>query len=127
MSPSPPVLGIIQAGGAGGRPDVLTRERAKPAVAFAGSYRLIDFPLSSLSGSAIPDVWVSVAYLASSLDRHLAQGRPWDLDRTRGGLALLGRECGSPPGPRSRPVHGWSRARSPTDPAVHRDPVSVAD
>lgn len=65
--------------------DVLTRERAKPALPFAGCYKLIDFALSSLANSGIPDVWVSVSFLASTLDPYLAQGRPWDLDRTRGG------------------------------------------
>ena len=85
MERFPRVLGLIQAGGAGARLDVLTRERAKPAVAFGGSYKLIDFPLSSFAGSGISDVWVSVSYLASTLDPYIAQGRPWDLDRTRGG------------------------------------------
>ena len=85
MERFPRVLGLIQAGGSGSRLDVLTRERAKPAVAFAGSYKLIDFPLSSFAGSGISDVWVSVSYLASTLDPYIAQGRPWDLDRTRGG------------------------------------------
>lgn len=85
MDRFPRVLGVIQAGGAGSRMDVLTRERAKPALPFAGCYKLIDFALSSFAGSGIPDVWVSVSYLASTLDPYLAQGRPWDLDRTRGG------------------------------------------
>lgn len=85
MDRFPRVLAIIQAGGAGSRMDVLTRERAKPALPFAGCFKLIDFALSSLAGSGIPDVWVSVSYLASTLDPYLAQGRPWDLDRTRGG------------------------------------------
>ena len=85
MERFPRVLGLIQAGGAGSRLDVLTRERAKPALAFGGSYKLIDFPLSSFASSGISDVWVSVSYLASTLDPYIAQGRPWDLDRTRGG------------------------------------------
>lgn len=74
--------------------DVLTRERAKPALPFAGSYQLIDFALSNLANSQIPHVWVSVQYQAGSLDRHLAQGRPWDLDRTRGGYRRLVPEAG---------------------------------
>ena len=80
--------------------DVLTRERAKPALAFAGSYKLIDFPLSSFAGSGIPDVWVSVSYLASTLDPYIAQGRPWDLDRTRGGYR------------RVVPEEGWTSSES---------------
>ena len=70
---TPRLLAIVQAGGKGSRMDVLTRERAKPALPFAGSYQLIDFALSNLAHSRIPDVWVSVQYQAGSLDRHLAQ------------------------------------------------------
>ena len=94
MEASPRVLGITQAGGQGSRMDVLTRERAKPALAFAGSYKLIDFALSSFAHSHISDVWVSVAYLAASLDPYIAHGRPWDLDRTRGGYRRLVPEQG---------------------------------
>jgi glucose-1-phosphate adenylyltransferase len=83
------ILAIIQAGGAGGRMDVLTLERAKPALPFAGSYQLLDFPLSNLVNSAIDDVWLSVAYQASALEEQVRNGRPWDLDRTHGGLRLL--------------------------------------
>ena len=83
------ILAIIQAGGAGGRMDVLTRERAKPALPFAGVYRLIDFPLSNLSHSGISEVWLSLQYQGASLEDPVANGRPWDLDRTRGGLRLL--------------------------------------
>src|SRR3954471_10033992 len=45
------ILAVVQAGGAGGRMDVLTLERAKPALPFAGSYQLLDFPLSNLVGA----------------------------------------------------------------------------
>ncbi|MBA2478328.1 MAG: NTP transferase domain-containing protein, partial [Sporichthyaceae bacterium] len=83
------VLALVLAGGAGSRMDVLTRERAKPALPFGGSYRLIDFPLSNLHHSGIDDVWLAVQYQARSLDEEVANGRPWDLDRTRGGLRLL--------------------------------------
>ncbi len=69
--------------------DVLTRERAKPALPFAGIYQLVDFPLSNLAHSGITDVWLSVQYLGSSLEQEVANGRPWDLDRNRGGLRLL--------------------------------------
>ncbi len=89
FSRSPRILGIVQAGGQGSRMEVLTRERAKPALPFAGSYRLIDFALSNLGNSSIPDVWVSVQYQAGSLDTHLSGGRPWDLDRSRGGYRRL--------------------------------------
>lgn len=83
------VLAIIQAGGAGGRMDVLTRERAKPALPFAGVYQLVDFPLSNLAHSGISQVWLSLQYQGHSLAEAVANGRPWDLDRTWGGLRLL--------------------------------------
>ncbi len=83
------ILAIIQAGGSGGRMDVLTLERAKPALPFAGSYQLLDFPLSNLVNSGIDDVWLSVQYQASALEEQVRNGRPWDLDRTHGGLRLL--------------------------------------
>jgi glucose-1-phosphate adenylyltransferase len=83
------VLAIIQAGGVGGRMDVLTRERAKPALPFAGVYQLIDFPLSNLTHSGISDVWLSVQFQGTTLQDEVANGRPWDLDRNLGGLRLL--------------------------------------
>jgi glucose-1-phosphate adenylyltransferase len=83
------VLAIIQAGGLGGRMDVLTRERAKPALPFAGVYQLVDFPLSNLTHSGITDVWLSLQFQGSTLEEEVANGRPWDLDRNRGGLRLL--------------------------------------
>ena len=70
------ILAIIQAGGAGGRMDVLTLERAKPALPFAGSYRLLDFPLSNLVNSGVDDVWLSVQYQASALEEQVHNGRP---------------------------------------------------
>ncbi|HEX2072438.1 MAG TPA: sugar phosphate nucleotidyltransferase [Geodermatophilus sp.] len=85
----PRVLVLVLAGGAGGRLELLTERRAKPAVPFAGVYRLVDFPLSNCQHSAIADVWVSVQFHPASLAKHLANGRPWDLDRTRGGLMAL--------------------------------------
>ena len=88
MTPRP-ILALIQAGGAGGRMDVLTRERAKPALPFAGVYQLVDFPLSNLAHSGVSDVWLSVQFQGSTLEEQVANGRPWDLDRTSGGLRLL--------------------------------------
>ncbi|MGY1689397.1 glucose-1-phosphate adenylyltransferase family protein [Geodermatophilus sp. SYSU D01105] len=85
----PRVLVLVLAGGAGGRLELLTEQRAKPAVPFAGVYRLIDFPLSNCQHSHVADVWVSVQYHPTSLSQHLANGRPWDLDRTAGGLLVL--------------------------------------
>src|SRR3954451_6538877 len=87
--PKTRIVAVIQAGGAGGRMDVLTRERAKPALPFAGVYQLLDFPLSNLAHSGITDVWLSVQYQGSTLEEQVSDGRPWDLDRTHGGLRLL--------------------------------------
>jgi len=83
------VLALVQAGGAGGRMDVLTRERAKPSLPFAGVFQLVDFPLSNLAHSGIDDVWLSVQFQGSSIEGQVANGRPWDLDRNRGGLRIL--------------------------------------
>jgi glucose-1-phosphate adenylyltransferase len=83
------ILVLVLAGGAGGRLELLTENRAKPAVPFAGVYRLIDFSLSNCEHSGIADVWVSVQFHPTSLSEHLSNGRPWDLDRTSGGLMTL--------------------------------------
>jgi glucose-1-phosphate adenylyltransferase len=82
-------LAVVLAGGAGGRLELLTHDRAKPAVSFAGTHRLIDFPLSNCANSGLSDVWVAQAFNPISLSDHLANGRPWDLDRTTGGLLIL--------------------------------------
>jgi len=82
-------LALILAGGKGSRLEVLTEERAKPTVPFAGTYRLIDFALSNCIHSRLSDVWVIEQYQLHSLNDHLANGRPWDLDRTYGGLQVL--------------------------------------
>ena len=87
--PAARVLALILAGGEGSRLEVLTEERAKPAMPYAGVYRLIDFPLSNCVHSRISDVWVLAQYQPHSLNDHLSNGRPWDLDRTHGGLRLM--------------------------------------
>ena len=83
------VLVIVLAGGAGSRLGPLTERRAKPAVPFAGMFRLIDVALSNVAHSGLTDVWIVEQYEPHDLNDHLANGRPWDLDRTRGGLRLL--------------------------------------
>jgi glucose-1-phosphate adenylyltransferase len=85
----PRVLALVLAGGEGGRLGDLTEERAKPALPYGGVYRLIDFPLSNCRHSGIGDVWVLQQFQPHSLTEHLANGRPWDLDRTHGGLRVL--------------------------------------
>lgn len=82
-------LAFVLAGGEGNRLDVLTEDRAKPAMPFAGVYRLIDFPLSNCMHSGISDVWIAQQYEPHSLNDHIANGRPWDLDKTHGGLRIL--------------------------------------
>ena len=89
------VLAVIQAGGKGGRMDVLTRERAKPALPWGGTHRLVDFPLSSLVYGGFNDVWVSVEYQVASIDQYLSGGRPWDLDSSRGGFRRMVPQTGS--------------------------------
>ncbi|MEI5672164.1 MULTISPECIES: glucose-1-phosphate adenylyltransferase family protein [unclassified Nocardioides] len=89
------VLALIQAGGAGGRMDVLTRERAKPALPLAGVFQLVDVPLSNLAHSGVTDVWLSLQFQGSTLEEQVANGRPWDLDRNHGGLRLLMPQQGS--------------------------------
>lgn len=73
---------VILAGGEGNRLGVLTAKRAKPAVPFAGKYRLIDFTLSNCVNSGIFDVMVLTQYRPHSLNDHIGAGQPWDLDRT---------------------------------------------
>jgi len=80
---------MVLAGWQGSRMEVLTEHRAKPAMPFAGVYRLIDFPLSNLRHSGISDVWVAAQYEIQTVNDILAHGRPWDLDRTRGGLRVI--------------------------------------
>lgn len=83
------VVALILAGGAGTRLGVLSEQRAKPAVPFAGRFRIIDFTLSNCVNSGITNVAVLTQYLPRSLNEHIGIGRPWDLDRTHGGVRLM--------------------------------------
>lgn len=85
----PRTLLIVMAGGKGSRLDVLTVGRAKPSLPVGGTARLIDVALSNAAHSGLRDVWVVQQYEPHLLNEHLAGGRPWDLDRTRGGLSVL--------------------------------------
>src|SRR3954454_16006481 len=97
-------LVVVLAGGAGGRLELLTHERAKPAVSFAGTHRLIDFPLSNCLNAGLSDVWIAQQFNPISLSDHLASGRPWARPGRWGGLITRrpGRAKdaggGSPPG-----------------------------
>jgi glucose-1-phosphate adenylyltransferase len=84
-----PVLTLILAGGEGERLSVLSQVRAKPGVPFGGKYRIIDFALSNVVNSGLTDVAVLTQYAPRSLIDHIGVGRPWDLDRSHGGVALL--------------------------------------
>ncbi|UYZ65052.1 glucose-1-phosphate adenylyltransferase family protein [Hymenobacter weizhouensis] len=90
------VLALVLAGGKGSRMGPLTEHRAKPALPFAGTYKLIDFALSNCVNSGIFDVWVLEEYELHTLNDHLSNGRPWDLDRTYGGLRVLPPYTGGP-------------------------------
>jgi glucose-1-phosphate adenylyltransferase len=83
------VLTLILAGGEGERLSILSEVRAKPGVPFGGKYRIIDFALSNAVNSGLTDVGILTQYAPRSLIDHIGVGRPWDLDRSRGGVALL--------------------------------------
>ncbi|MET8956236.1 glucose-1-phosphate adenylyltransferase [Streptomyces sp. NPDC004533] len=71
MRGGPSVLGIVLAGGEGKRLMPLTADRAKPAVTFGGTYRLVDFVLSNLVNADILRICVLTQYKSHSLDRHI--------------------------------------------------------
>ncbi|WP_157559499.1 glucose-1-phosphate adenylyltransferase family protein [Nocardioides sp. Soil777] len=100
------VLALVQAGGQGGRMDVLTRERAKPALPYGGVHRLVDFALSALVHADLVDVWVSLEYQVTSIDDYLSGGRPWSLDRNRGGFRRMVPQTGTGPATESGFAHG---------------------
>ncbi len=83
------VLAMVLAGGEGERLSILSGMRAKPAVPFGGKYRIIDFTLSNCVNSDIDNVVVLTQYNPHSLNDHIGAGRPWDLDRSTGGVRLL--------------------------------------
>ncbi|CAM3214804.1 glucose-1-phosphate adenylyltransferase [Streptobacillus felis] len=83
------VLAMILAGGRGSRLDILSEERVKPSVPFAGKFRIIDFTLSNCSNSGIYDVALLTQYLPLSLNEHIGSGKPWDFDRRDSSITLL--------------------------------------
>lgn len=80
---------MILAGGVGSRLSILSQKRAKPAVPFGGKYRIIDFTLSNCVNSGIDDIGILTQYRPLSLNEHIGNGQPWDLDRREGGVTLL--------------------------------------
>jgi glucose-1-phosphate adenylyltransferase len=67
------VLTVLLAGGKGSRLDPLTRDRAKPAVPFAGMYRIVDFALSNCINSRLFNILALTQYKSLSLEHHIAQ------------------------------------------------------
>ncbi len=82
-------VAMLLAGGQGSRLGVLTSRVAKPAVAYGGKYRIIDFPLSNCVNSGIDTVGVLTQYQPLALNRYIGSGQPWDLDRLNGGVHIL--------------------------------------
>ena len=83
------MIAMLLAGGQGSRLGVLTEKVAKPAVAFGGKYRIIDFPLSNCINSGIDTVGVLTQYQPLRLNTHIGIGIPWDLDCNEGGVTVL--------------------------------------
>ena len=83
------MIAMLLAGGQGSRLGVLTSKVAKPAVAFGGKYRIIDFPLSNCINSGIDTVGVLTQYQPLRLNTHIGIGIPWDLDKNIGGVSVL--------------------------------------
>ena len=83
------MIAMLLAGGQGSRLGVLTAKVAKPAVAFGGKYKIIDFPLSNCINSGIDTVGVLTQYQPLRLNSHIGIGIPWDLDRNIGGVTVL--------------------------------------
>ncbi len=104
-------LVMIMAGGASENLSVLTAVRAEPAIPFGGKFRIIDFTLSNCVNSSLYHVALLTQYMPRSLNDHVGVGKPWDLDRSQGGVRLLQPYLG--PG-----QSGWQRG---TADAVRRN------
>lgn len=83
------MVALLLAGGQGSRLKLLTKDIAKPAVAFGGKYRIIDFALSNATNSDISDIAILTQYKPFELNAHLGIGAPWDFDTNAGGLVKL--------------------------------------
>jgi glucose-1-phosphate adenylyltransferase len=105
------VLAMIMAGGASEALSVLTVVRSEPSIPFGGKYRIIDFALSNCVNSAIFNVALLTQHMPRSLNDHVGVGKPWDLDRSQGGVRLLQPYLG-------RDISGWQQG---TADAVRRN------
>ncbi len=114
---NPDVWAIILAGGPGERLNVLSEHRAIPAVPFAGKYRIIDFVLSNCVNSGLDNLMVLTQYQPLSLHQHIGNGKPWDLDRLRGGVRVVAPYQG-------RKEAGWDRG---TAHAVYQNLEEIYD
>jgi len=83
------VLAVVLAGGMGERLSILSQQRAKPAVPFAGKYRIIDFTLSNCVNSGAHNIIVLTQYQPVSLTEHIGIGTPWGLATPDRNIRLL--------------------------------------
>jgi glucose-1-phosphate adenylyltransferase len=83
------IIAMLLAGGQGSRLGILTTHVAKPAIAFGGKYKIIDFTLSNCINSGIDTVGVLTQYQPLKLNSHIGIGIPWDLDKNYGGVSIL--------------------------------------
>ncbi len=83
------MMAMLLAGGQGSRLGIMTMDKAKPAVAFGGKYRIIDFPMSNCVNSGVETVGVLTQYQPLTLNKHIGIGMPWDLDTKYGGVSVL--------------------------------------
>jgi glucose-1-phosphate adenylyltransferase len=102
---------MIMGGGASEALSVLTAVRSEPSIPFGGKYRIIDFPLSNCVNSDIFNVALLTQHMPRSLNDHVGVGKPWDLDRSKGGVRLLQPYLG-------RGISGWQQG---TADAVRRN------
>ncbi len=105
------LLAMIMAGGASKALSVLTAVRSVSSVPFGGKYRIVDFPLSNCVNSDIFSVALLTQHMPRSLNDHVGVGKPWDLDRSQGGVRLLQPYLG-------RGIGGWQKG---TADAVRRN------
>ncbi|MBO0602845.1 glucose-1-phosphate adenylyltransferase [Sporosarcina sp. E16_3] len=82
-------VGMLLAGGEGKRLGELTKNLAKPAVHFGGKYRIIDFTLSNCANSGIHTLGVMTQYSPLELNKHIGNGKPWNLNRQNTGVTIL--------------------------------------